>query len=364
MSLPFAVRLRAHAAGLEEVVARVAAGGRDAADLAALAAGPLPLLAATASLVSPGDARVVGLLPVAPCDPVEKVLARRDAAEAEVVVLSATANAAGFSSAEGAGRAADSGNEAGSGHAAGDGNEAGSGHAAGSGNALRSENAAPLSLNEACTLVERLLAELRGATARIDTASLAALAAAAGATVEDAAARLSAAGVTQLEVLPGGVYVGPLEPTFSVVAASTPDLSFVEALLARPPSSLVIRLGEDATGVGLLRAVALARLAGHGPIAVGGTDELKGPDACLAFGADRLEARLDPPGAMGSRTRAYGEAAVRGAQLALRPPARRAKAGKAVAHILDEHVDPEALPGGDVAAPLPIVAPRASEVRS
>jgi len=316
MSLSFAVRLRAHSAGLEEVVTRIVAGGRAAADLVALAAGPLPVLAAMASAASPKEARVVGLLPLDAGTPASKALAHRAAAEGEVVVLRAP-------------------------------NGSGSG-----------------ALDESCVALEGLLRDLRGATARVDSSSLAILARAAGITAEDAATRLAAAGVTELELLPGDAPVAGLSPTFSVIAPAAIDAAFVEALLARAPSALTIRADEGATGAALLRAVALARLAGHGPIAVGGADELKGPDACLAFGADRLEAMLDPPGSMGSRTRAYGEAAVRGAQLTLRPPARRGAAGKAVAHILDEHVDPASLPGGDVAAPLPVVAPRAPEVRS
>ena len=312
MSLPFAVRLRAHAAGLEEVVTRIDAGGRDAADLLALAAGPLPHLAAMAANVAPKEARVVGLLPFDVGTPPEKALAHRAAAEAEVI-------------------------------------------------ALRAEEA---SLDDACAALRVLREGLRGATGRIDTASLAQLANRAGISVEDAAARLAEAGVTEQEVLPGDAKVSGLASTFVVVAPATIDRAFVDGLLSRLPSSLSLRVEAGATGVVLLRAVALARLAGHGPIAVGGADELKGPDACLAFGADRLEALLDPPGSMGSRTRAYGEAAVRGAQLHLIAPRRRAAAGKAVAHILDEHVDPESLPGGDIAAPLPVVAHRAPEVRS
>lgn len=318
MSLSFAVRLRAHAAGLEEAVTRISAGGRDVSDLVALAAGPLPLLAAMASAASPKEARVVGLLPLDAGTPTPKALAHRAAAEGEVVVLRASAPNA----------------------------------------------SAPRALDESCAALEGLLRELRGATARVDSGSLANLARAAGISAEDAATRLAAAGVTEIEVLPGDAPVAGLTPTFAVVAPAAIDAAFVEALLARPPSALTIREEEGSTGVALLRAVALARLAGHGPIAVGGADELKGPDACLAFGADRLEAMLDPPGSMGSRTRAYGEAAVSGAQLSLRQPLRRAAAGRAVAHILDEHVDPASLPGGDAAAPLPVVAPRAPEVRS
>jgi len=318
VSLSFAVRLRAHAAGLEEVVERIAAGGREPADLAALAAGPLPLLAAMASAAAPKEAQVVGLLPLDVGKPASDALAHRAAAEAEVVVLRAGApNGSG-----------------------------------------------PRALDDACAAAEAVLRELRGATARIDSGSLSRLAAAAGVSAEAVAKRLGEAGVTQLEVLPGEAAAAGLAPTFAVVAPAAIDAAFVASLLGMPRSALVVRAAEGATGVALLRAVALARLAGHGPIAAGGTDELKGPDACLAFGADRMEAFLDPPGSMGSRTRAYGEAAVRGAQLLLRPPARRAAAGEAVAHILDEHVDPAALPGGDAASPLPVVAPSAPEVRS
>src|SRR5690606_34547921 len=85
-------------------------------------------------------------------------------------------------------------------------------------------------------------------------------------------------------------------------------------------SSLALEAGPNTTGILLLRATALTRIAGFSSISVGGGDELKGPDGCLAFGADRLEAQLDPPGTMGSRTRAYGEAAILGAQLAVKTP--------------------------------------------
>jgi hypothetical protein len=122
---------------------------------------------------------------------------------------------------------------------------------------------------------------------------------------------------------------------------------FVAALLAGPPRPLALIGGQEATGVWMLRAAALARLAGHQPVTVVGGAELKGPDAALCFGADRMEAELDPAGTMGSRTRAYGEAAIRGAQLEATSPRRRAEAQGRVAHILDEVVDPAHLPGGD-----------------
>ena len=62
MTLPFAVRFRAHTAGMEELAHRVLAGGRSTEDLAALADGPLPVLGALVSAVAPKEAAVVGLL--------------------------------------------------------------------------------------------------------------------------------------------------------------------------------------------------------------------------------------------------------------------------------------------------------------
>ncbi|AKU89831.1 hypothetical protein [Vulgatibacter incomptus] len=308
--VPFAVRLRAHAAGLEAEASRVLGGGRSAEDLLALAGGPLPLIAAAASAVAPREASVVGLLPVelvGDADAVaRRALAHRAAAEAEVLELSA-----------------------------GEG----------------------CTVDTACQAVKALLANLRGATARIDEASLRALASASGITEGEAASRLAEAGVAELvAVSPGDApTVNGLAVRLLVVVPARIDLDFVAALLGRRPGPLAMVAGADTTGVMLLRAVAIARLAGHGPIAVGGKDELKGPDACLAFGADRLEAELDPPGSMGSRTRSYGEAAVRGAQLVLAAPRRRAAAGKKIAHILDEQVDPSLLPGGDaLAVPLEV----------
>ncbi|WP_373046394.1 hypothetical protein [Vulgatibacter sp.] len=310
MTLPFAVRLRAHSAGMEELAHRVLAGGRDAADLLALAHGPLPVLGTLVAAVAPKEAAVVGLLPVRlgadVAETVEKALAHRAAAEAEVIDLAATAPCT-----TGA-------------------------------------------LDQACEVVRRLLAQLPGATARIDEASLHALAAGAGIGPDGAAARLAQAGFSLVTAarIPGALQLasegtGSLPVRESWEVPSQIDERFVQALLAGPRRPLFLKASRDTTGIVLLRAVALARLAGHGPIAVGGEDELKGPDACLSYGADTLEAALDPAGAMGSRTRSYGEAAVRGAQLALLPPKRRMAPGKKAAHILDEKVDASLLPGGD-----------------
>lgn len=385
MTMSFAVRLRAHGAGMEELAQRVLAGGRDPADLLALAEAPLPVLGALVAAVAPREAAVVGLLPVRLGADVEETVARalahRAAPEAEVLELSARAPCV-----TGA-------------------------------------------LDLACEALRRLLAQIPGATARVDEASLHALAAGAGLTPEGAAGRLAQAGVTlvtakrvpgaaHLRVLPdddsaetrtspsGGRAAG--EPTAggaiesgadvsaetraspsggraaggptaegadasgADVSAETPaaplgehaqrigalpireswevppaiDARFVAALLAGPRRPLFLRASRETTGIVLLRAVALARLAGHGPIAVGGEAELKGPDACLSFGADTLEAELEPAGSLGSRNRAYGEAAIRGAQLALVPPRRRMAPGRRAAHILDEDVDPALLPGG------------------
>lgn len=317
MTLPFAVRLRAHSAGLEALAQRVLAGSRDAADLLALADGPLPVLGALVAQNAPKEAAIVGLLPVKlgpdVAETVTKALAHRAATEAEVIELTA---------------------------------------------------AAPCitgALDQACEALKRLLAEIPGATARIDEASLHALAAGAGITPDGAASRLAQAGVTLVTAprIPGarlqlldankpqlGETVGPLPVRESWEVPSQIDARFVEALLEGPRRALFLRASNNTTGIVLLRAVALARLAGHGPIATGGEAELKGPDAALMYGADTLEAELDPPGSLGSRTRSYGEAAIRGAQLGLVPPRRRIAPVKKAAHILDEQVDPSLLPGG------------------
>ncbi len=322
VTLPFSVRLRAHAAGLEEVVSRIAGGGRDEADLLALAGGPLPLLAAMASKVAPKDAAIVGTLPVElqadAASSVERALIHRAAAEAEVVEIQA-----------------------------GPGSDA--------------------TVAIAAEAVQALLSRLRGATASIDEGSLAALAAASDLPLEEAASRLRDAGVSRLTAFHPASSVGGLAVRQTMVVPAAIDLAFVQSLRAGAAGPLHVVGAEGATGVQLLRGVALARLAGYGPITVGGGDELKGPDACLAFGADRIEAQLDPPGTMGSRTRAYGESAVHGAQLGLIPPARRAAPGGRVAHILDDVVDPSLLPGGDPAAvePKPLSSlPLHPEVRS
>lgn len=288
MTLSFAVRMRAHAAGLEDVAGRVVAGGRAPEDLLALAEGPLPLLGTMAAAVSPGQAAVVGLLPVHVGGDVgaavAKALAHRASAEAEVLCLKAEAPCTAGA------------------------------------------------LDLACETARRLLDQLPGTTARIDLASLHALAAGAGVEPSGAAGRLQKAGVVQAR------------PTLEVPSAI--DEAFVRYLLEREKGPLSLQAGPDTTGIVLLRAVALARLTGHGPLAIATTGELKGPDACLSFGADLLEAELDPPGTLGSRTRSYGEAAVRGAQLQLVSPSRRAAEGRKIAHILDEKVDPSLLPGG------------------
>lgn len=319
MTLPFAVRLRAHSAGLEPLAARVHAGSREPEDLLALADGPLPLLGAIVSTVQPKEAAVIGLLPVKlnqadVAEQLEKALAHRAAQEAETIALSAEAPCTAGA------------------------------------------------LDLACELTKRLIAKLPGTTARIDEASLHALAAGAGVAPEGAASRLAQAGVTLVTAprIPGalrvldantpsttGAAIGPLTLRETWEVPAHIDERFVKALLDKPNGPLALTPSNNTTGIVLLRAVALARLAGHGPIAVGTTDELKGPDACLSFGADQLEAELDPPGALGSRTRTYGEAAVRGAQLTLIAPKRRATPGKKAAHILDEQVDASLLPGGE-----------------
>lgn len=288
MTLSFAVRMRAHAAGLEDVATRVLGGVREAADLLALCEGPLPLLGTMAAAVSPGRAAVVGLLPVSVggdvATAVEKALAHRAAAEAEVFCLKAESPCTAGA------------------------------------------------LDLACETARRLLSKLPGTSARIDRDSLLALATGAGVEPSGAAGRLAQAGVT---VSRPGLEVPPAI-----------DEAFVSSLLEREKGPLSLKAGPQTTGIVLLRAVAVARLAGHGPLAIGTTDELKGPDACLSFGADILEAELDPPGTMNSRTRSYGEAAIRGAQLQLVPPSRRGAATRKIAHILDENVDPSLLPGG------------------
>lgn len=315
--LPFAVRFRAHSAGLEELAHRVLAGGRDPNDMLQLADAPLPVLGALVAHVAPKEAAVVGLLPVLlgadVAETVTKALQHRASAEAEVIELTAKAPCA-----TGA-------------------------------------------LDQACETINRLRAKLPGAEARIDEASLHALAAGAGISPEGAASRLAQSGVTLVTAprVPGAAHlhvvgansqlgenVGPLAVRESWEVPPQIDARFVEALLVGPRRTLFLRASNNTTGIVLLRAVALARLAGHGPIAVGGDAELKGPDGSLSFGADTLEAELDPPGALGSRTRTYGEAAVRGSQLALVPPRRQAMPGKKAAHILDEQVDPSLLPGG------------------
>lgn len=326
MTLPFAVRLRAHSAGLEAVVQRLIAaapGERLADDLLALVKGPLPLLGALASSAMHKEASVVGLLPVEiladPKATAEKALAHRAAAEAEVLELTAASAASDV-------------------------------------------------LDVATEALRTLLAKLRGATARIDETSLNTLASAAGVSVETAAARLADAGViavTRLCAKPGNgaMELGPLPVRESLVVPSAIDDAWISKLLSAGPRPVALVAGPDTTGIELLRASAISRIAGFGPISVGGADELKGPDGCLAFGADRLEAQLDPPGSMGSRTRAYGEAAIHGAQLAVEPPSRRAPATKRLAHILDDDVDPSLLPGGDRPVPPPAKS-QAPEVRS
>jgi len=320
VTMPFAVRLRAHAAGMEALAERVIAGSRAPEDLLALADAPLPLLGAIVAGVAPKEAAVVGLLPVQlgadVNETVRKALAHRAAPEAEAIELSARAPCI-----TGA-------------------------------------------LDQACEVVRRLLAEMPGATARVDEASLHALAAGAGVSPEGAASRLHQAGVALITAprIPGASHlrilgkeeqpvaagpIGPIPLRESWEVPSRIDERFVAALLAGDRRPLFLRASRDTTGIVLLRAVALARLAGHGPIAVGGDAELKGPDACLSFGADTLEAELDPAGSFGSRNRAYGEAAIRGAQLRLVPPRRRMTPEKKGAHILDEKVDPSLLPGGE-----------------
>lgn len=311
MTLSFAVRLRAHSAGLEAPIERLLRtkepSDRSTEDLLALAGGPLPLLAAVVSQLRSKEAAVVGLLPAMIAGDagaaVEEATRHRAFAEAELIDLSL-----------------------------GDG----------------------ATMTSVLDAIRSLLEKLPGAQVRLEVASLLGLAEGVGLDPADAAAQLAEAGVRELErgALAYGAgerQLGPLPIRERVVVPEAIDASWIDSI--RGATALKLVPGENTTGVVLLRAAALAHLVGATSIAVGGEDELKGPDGCLAFGADRLEAQLDPPGAMGSRTRAYGEAAIRGAQLTLLPPSRRAAATKRVAHILDEDVDAALLPGGDAASP-------------
>lgn len=302
-ALPFVVRLRAHSAGLEGQVERIFAGGRSAEDLLALAHAPLPLLAALLSEMAPAKASIVGILPVHLLSDVSetcgKALAHRASAEAEILEIHVS-------------------------------------------------SPAPMgAIDQACEVIARLRAALPGAVARMDLEGLRTLAEGAGLTLEGAASRLAAAGLEELRCADAQGAPGNLPAQERREAPAVIDEAFVQGLLEGERRSLSLVPTRDATGIQLLRAAALARLAGHHPIAVVGKDELKGPDVSLCFGADRIEAELDPAGSLGSRTRAYGEAAIRGAQLELSPPRRRAVSKKVVAHILDEEVDPALLPGGD-----------------
>lgn len=306
-NLSFVARLRAHSAGQQRLFDKLAVEPPGPADALALAEAPLALLAAAALDCTPADAAVVGVLPVRllpdVAETVQRARAHRAFAEAEVVDLACDAPAT-----VGA-------------------------------------------LDLACETLTRLLSEMPGAVARIDEPSLLALAAGAGLPPEGAAARLAAHGVVEVRrwTAGGAARVGelPVHEVWEVPAAL--DAAFVEALFAGERRPIVLVPTAESTGIQLLRATAVARLAGLGPITVIARGELKGPDATLCFGADRIEAELDPPGTMGSRTRAYGEAAIRGAQRTPIRPRRRA-ADKKVAHILDENVDPSLLPGGAGAA--------------
>lgn len=301
--MSFVARLRAHSAGQEKLFAR-RAGEIGAEELLALAQAPLALLAGAALERTPEEAAVVGVLPVRlgadVSESFDKALAHRAAAEAEILNLSCEVPAT-----MGA-------------------------------------------IDQACELLSRLLAALPGASARIEEESFRALAEGAGLALEGAASRLASSGVGEIRRLGSGgpLRIGELPVREVWEVPFEIDAAFVKALCQGERRSLSLAPGKRATGIQLLRATALARLAGHGPITVVGKDELKGPDAALCLGADRLEAELDPAGSMGSRTRAYGEAAIRGAQ---REPekARRRSAEKKVAHILDEDVDPALLPGGE-----------------
>lgn len=296
-------RLRAHSAGQEKLFAR-RAGEIGAEELLALAQAPLALLAGAALERTPEEAAVVGVLPVRlgadVSESFDKALAHRAAAEAEILNLSCEVPAT-----MGA-------------------------------------------IDQACELLSRLLAALPGASARIEEESFRALAEGAGLALEGAASRLASSGVGEIRRLGSGgpLRIGELPVREVWEVPFEIDAAFVKALCQGERRSLSLAPGKRATGIQLLRATALARLAGHGPITVVGKDELKGPDAALCLGADRLEAELDPAGSMGSRTRAYGEAAIRGAQRKPARPRRRA-AEKKVAHILDEDVDPALLPGGE-----------------
>lgn len=302
-NLSFVARLRAHSAGKQGLMQKLAAEPAGPADALALAEAPLSLLAAAALDRTPPEAAVVGILPVRLEADVgatlEKARAHRAFGEAEILELSCEVPAT-----VGA-------------------------------------------IDQACETLSRLLGEMPGAVARIDEACLRALAEGAGLPLEGAAARLAAHGVVEIRRrgTGGASRVGelPVHEVWEVPA--TIDAAFVNALFAGERRPLSLEPTAEATGVQLLRATALARLAGLHPITVVAQGELKGPDAALCFGADRIEAELDPPGTMGSRTRAYGEGAIRGAQ---RTPARarRRSADKKVAHILDENVDPALLPGG------------------
>lgn len=302
-SLSFVARLRAHSAGQQGLFAKLAVEPPGPADALELAKAPLPLLAAAALEQTPAEAAVLGVLPVRlgadVSESFEKAMAHRAAAEAEILNLS-------------------------------------------------SESPATVgAIDLACELLTRLRKAMPGVVARIEEESLRALAEGAGLSLEGAAARLADHGVAEIRRMGRGgpLRIGnlPVHEVWEVPAAI--DSEFVNALFEGERRALSLAPGQEATGIQLLRATALARLAGHGPITVVGKDELKGPDAALCFGADRLEAELDPAGSMGSRTRAYGEAAILGAQ---RTPARarRRAAEKKVAHILDEDVDPALLPGG------------------
>lgn len=303
-SISFVSRLRAHSSGKQALFEKLAVEPIGPADALALAEAPLSLLAAEALEKSAPEAAVVGILPVRlladVAETCEKARAHRAFAEAEILDLVCDAPATvGV-------------------------------------------------IDQASEVLARLLAEMPGAVARIDEASLRALADGAGLPLEGAAARLAGRGVVEVRRFGRGgpLRIGELRVHEVWAVPATIDAAFVQALFEGERRPLSLAPTVEATGIQLLRATALARLAGHEPITVVGKDELKGPDAALCFGADRLEAELDPPGTMGSRTRAYGEAAIRGAQ---RTPARarRRSADKKVAHILDENVDPALLPGGE-----------------
>src|SRR5690606_2225264 len=126
-----------------------------------------------------------------------------------------------------------------------------------------------------------LLATLRGASGRIDEASLRRLAAGAGIAAEEAATSLANAGVTLVtrrreEAGRGELSIGPLpiRETWGVPEAL--DEAWIEALLgassargaadtgAVPRASIALVAGPNTTGIQLLRAVALARIAGFG----------------------------------------------------------------------------------------------------